>query len=334
VLARLGRVREGTAMLDEAMTSAVAGELAPVAAALVFCQTISLCNDLGDYRRAGEWIEAVGEYTRDTGLADFPGDCRAHRAAILGVRGAWSESELEARRACAEMENFDLHHSGLAFREIGEIRLQVGDLAGAEEAFSRADELGVSPQPGLALIQLEKGEIARAMASIRQTLADEQWDQVTRARLLPAQVEIALAASDEEAAQAAAAELAEIAATYESPALTAAAECARGALHLAKGEWEEAATALRHGIRLWREVGVPYRVAQARVLLAQALRGTGDIHGAALELEAARVSFERLGAVGDIKRAARVTEVQPLQTTNGSTKRAHPQDLPRARRGR
>jgi hypothetical protein len=194
-----------------------------------------------------------------------------------------------------------------------------GDFAGAEEAFSRADELGVSPQPGLALIQLEKGEVARAMALIRQTLADEQWDQVTRARLLPAQVEIALAASDEEAAQAAAAELAEIAAIYESPALTAAAECARGALHLAKGEWGKAATALRHGIRLWREVGVPYRAAQARLLLGQALRGTGDTHGAALEIEAARVSFERLGVVGGIKRAARVTEVEPPQTTNGTS---------------
>jgi hypothetical protein len=31
------------------------------------------------------------------------------------------------------------------------------------------------------------------------------------------------------------------------------------------------------------------------------------------------VSFERLGAVGAIKRAARMTEVEPPQTTNGSS---------------
>jgi DNA-binding SARP family transcriptional activator len=306
VLARAGRVGEGTAMLDEAMASAVAGELAPVAAALVFCQTISLCNDLGEYRRAGEWIEAVNQYTRETGLADFPGDCRAHRAAILGARGAWSESELEARRACAEMENFDLHHAGLALREIGEIRLQVGDLDGAEEAFRRADELEVSPQPGYALVQLARGDAAKAMASIRQALAEESWDKVKRARLLPAQVEIAIAASDEDSAKAAAAELAEIAADYESTALTATAECARGSLLLARGECEEAAATLRRGGRLWKEVGAPYKAARARLLLAKALMAGGDAHGAALETESARLSFERLGAIADMQLAARL----------------------------
>jgi DNA-binding SARP family transcriptional activator len=307
VLVRLGRVREGTAMLDEAMASAVAGELAPVATALVFCRTISTCNDLGDYRRAAEWIEAVSQCTLETGLADFPGDCRAHRAAILAARGAWSEGELEARRACAEMENFDLRHSGLALREIGEIRLHLGDLDGAEEAFRRADDLGVSPQPGLALIQLAKGNVAKAMASIQQALAEEPWDRVTRSRLLPAQVDIALAADDEETARAAADELTEIAVGYECTALTAAAECARGALHLAREEWENAVASLRRGCRLWREVGAPYQAARGRLLLAHALRGSGDTHGSALEIEAAKSSFQRLGANLDAEMAARST---------------------------
>lgn len=40
--------------------------------------------------------------------------------------------------------------------EIGEIRLRTGDLAGAEEAFRRADEFVRRPEPGLSLLHLAR----------------------------------------------------------------------------------------------------------------------------------------------------------------------------------
>ena|SRR5688572_12897373 len=68
-------------------------------------------------------MEAVADCFARTGIGAFPGDCDAHRAGILVGRGAWSQGELEARRACAQVERIDLAHVGQALHEIGEIRL-------------------------------------------------------------------------------------------------------------------------------------------------------------------------------------------------------------------
>jgi DNA-binding SARP family transcriptional activator len=310
VLVRQGQPARGLALMDEGMTWAVGGDLAPFVSALIFCRTIGTCFELGDYRRATEWMDAVADCFARTGIGAFPGDCETHRVGILVGRGAWSEGELEARRACAQQERIELSHAGQALHEIGEIRLRLGDLAGAEAAFERATATGASAQPGVAELQLLRGELAAAAASIEDALAATS-DRLARARLLPAQVEIALAAGAVGTARAASAELEEVAGVYGSAALAAAAACARGALLLAEGDTEPAAGALRDGIRLWQAASAPYEAARARLLLADALRGIGSPPLA--ELRAARSSFESLGARLDAERAARlIDELAPV----------------------
>ena len=56
------RDRAGLALLDESGASAVSGELNPYYTGLVYCITISSCQDLGDYRRAAEWTEAANRW--------------------------------------------------------------------------------------------------------------------------------------------------------------------------------------------------------------------------------------------------------------------------------
>jgi hypothetical protein len=185
--------------MDEGMTWAVGGDLAPLVSALIFCRTIGTCFELGDYRRATEWMEAVADCFSRTGIGAFPGDCETHRVGILVGRGAWSEGELEARRACAHEERIDLLHVGQALHEIGEIRLRLGDLQGAAGAFERAAASGASPQPGRAMLELMRGDVPAAAASIEDALAATP-DRLARARLLPAQVEIALAVGNAERA--------------------------------------------------------------------------------------------------------------------------------------
>ncbi|MGH3984292.1 MAG: hypothetical protein ACRDST_16815 [Pseudonocardiaceae bacterium] len=202
----------------------------------------------------------------------------------------------------------ELTHVGRALAEIGEIRLRVGDLCAAEEAFARAADMGVTPQPGLALLQLTRGQTAAAAASISVALAEESWDRLARARLLPAQVEIALACADAVAAGSAAAELAELAATYASSGLAAAAQCAQGAVLLAGGDVAGAAGKLRRGVQLWREASTPYHAARARIQLAEAFLRQGDQHSASVELNAARTTFESLGARPDLEYAVRLAE--------------------------
>src|SRR5690606_30083392 len=116
----------------------------------------------------------------------------------------------------------------------------------------------------------------------------------TRSRLLPAQVEIALAAGDLVAARAAAAELAAIAAELGAPYLRAVSGHASGALLLTEGDPRAALAALGEAETIWRAIDAPWETARTRALLGLACRALGDRAGSELELEAARSGFERL----------------------------------------
>ena len=104
VLVREGKVGDGLLLMDEAMTWASEGQLAPTASAVVFCRTIDTCYALRDYRRAEEWMDALADCFARTGIDAFPGDCEVHSVGILVGRGAWAEGEQRARRACAGPE--------------------------------------------------------------------------------------------------------------------------------------------------------------------------------------------------------------------------------------
>lgn len=306
VLIRRGQVAEGLALHDEGMTMAVGGDLSQFAAVQIFCQVVRTCYELGDYRRAQEWTEAIEDCFAVTGLTSFPGDCETHRIAIMISRGAWVLAEQQAHQSCAKTQCFDLAHTGLAFASIGEVRLRMGDLNTAAEAFAKAEELGASPLPGRARLELLRGRRARAAALINTALAGEDWDRLSRARLLPDQVTIALAVNDLDTARAAATELTSAAQTYPSKALLAAAECARGELALATGE-DDPLRPLRRGIALWEEAWSPYESARARLLLATALDRAGQGEAARHERAAARACFERLGARLDAEAATQQT---------------------------
>ncbi|MEX0816591.1 MAG: adenylate/guanylate cyclase domain-containing protein [Gaiellales bacterium] len=294
-LIALGQVGPGMALMDEATVAAVSGELMPMTTGVLYCNMITACEELADYRRAGDWTEAAKRWCERTAIAGFPGLCRVHRASILRVRGAWPEAEQEVRRACAELREFNVGYTAAGFYELGEIRLRLGDLAGAEEAFREAHELGHDPQPGLALLRLAEGKVDAASACIDEALAEETRD-LHRARLLPVQAEIAVHAGDAEKARRAAAELEAVGERYDSEFVTATAAAARARAELAEGNATAAGADARRALRLWQGVDAPYESAHARVLLADAHAASGNPDDAALELQAALAVFERLGA--------------------------------------
>jgi ATP/maltotriose-dependent transcriptional regulator MalT len=130
----------------------------------------------------------------------------------------------------------------------------------------------------------------------------ETTDRLRRVKLLPAQVEILLAAGEVQAAQDAADELIQIAGAYSTPALRAMADHARGAVLLADGDARAALVALRGAWQLWRDLHAPYEAARVRLLVGLACRQLGDQEAAAMELDAARAVFARLGAAPDLAR--------------------------------
>jgi class 3 adenylate cyclase len=301
-----GRVEEGLAILDEATAAAVAGGARPHAMGIVYCITISSCRDLGDYRRAAEWTEAANRWCDKLDVTGFPGACRIHRAEVMRLRGDWPAAEAQAQAACDELEDFDRIISANGHYEIGEIRRQRGDFAGAHESYRTSDELGRDPQPGLALLRLAEGNVSAAVAGITRSLAD-QTGPLMRLRRLPAQVEIALAAGDVATARSAVEELEQIVDSYKiggrrTVAFDGTVHLATGWVQLAEKDFEGAVESLRKARDAWREVGAPYETAQARMLLGVALRRRGDEHGGTVELESALATFAKLGAKLDEER--------------------------------
>jgi class 3 adenylate cyclase len=303
-----GDWQAGLALIDEAATAASSGQLELRVASDIYCNTIAACRNIGDYKRAGQWAEEGERWMRRQSVGGYPGICRVHRAELKMLRGLWPEAEQEARQACEELERFGLLDSiGWAHYQVGEVRLRMGDLDGASAAFDRAYEGGHDAQPGLALLHLARGEIDDAARSIARILAttagaDGSADRATRARLLPAQIDIALAAGDLETAGSAVAELESIAADYQRPVFEAGALTGRGELLLGEDRPAEASPLLGRSWRLWQESDLPYESARARLHYAEALAAEGDHETARRDLRAARGVFERLGATLDLQR--------------------------------
>jgi tetratricopeptide (TPR) repeat protein len=294
ILVTLGRVADGMALMDDAMTFATAGELTPRTAGRTYCNMISTCGRLGDYGRATEWHEAAHAWTGPHADSVFPGICRVHRAGILRLRGALPEAEQEARRAAEELGGFLKDVAGEAFYELGEIRLRMGDHSGADAMFGEAHARGRNPQPGLALLRLAQGRGDAARSMIERSLADPGLTALDRAKLLPAMVEIAAACGAVDAAEAAAGELEAITTTYTSPALVASAALARGAVELARGRAEDALHHLRRARRIWTEIDLPFELARTRMLLSRAHAALGDGDEAAMEERAAQAITSRI----------------------------------------
>jgi class 3 adenylate cyclase len=313
-----GDVARGMALIDEATAPAVAGELDPYNTGVIYCNTITACKELADYRRAGDWTEAAKRWCDRQAIAGFPGMCRVYRASVLLTKGAWADAEEEARRACEELKEFNLSYAAEAFYELGEIRFRSGDVAAADAAFRQAHGLGRDPQPGLALLHLAEGRTDRALRCLEQALEDEAAD-LHRARLLPALAEVAVATGDDDQARAAAEELGAIAERFGSDALEAAASTARARVALAGADVRAAVREARAAIRLWQAVDAPYEAAEARMVLGAAYGAAGEDDAAALELEAAVSAFERLGAPRDA-RAAReqLAALVPPSAGNGA----------------
>jgi class 3 adenylate cyclase len=306
-----GDVAAGLALADEATVAAVSGELEPAVAGGVCCATIEVCTTMGDWRRAAEWTEAQDRWCAREGINGYPGMCRLFRAEIKRHRGAWLEAETEARRATDELQGYIPAAVGSAFYEIGLIRLRRGDLPAAREALLMAHTYQRDPEPALSLLLLAEGNAAAASAAIQRALDEPStlpsWSAPTdsplhRVTLLPAEVEIALATGELDRARAAADELASHAERYGNAAIRASAAWALGAVRLAAGDGD-AASPLREATRLWAEADEPYERARSQMLLGQAYAAAGDVDRAALEGQAARAAFERLGALGDLRRA-------------------------------
>lgn len=305
-LVATGRIDEGLRRLDEVMVSVTSDrDVSPQVVGLMYCAGIDTCRRCFDNARAREWTAALSRWCAgQPDLVPYRGQCVVHRAEVLQLHGLWRDAHAEVERLFGQLgENPRDVAAGMAHYQRGELQRLRGDVDAAEAAYRRAAHCGHDPQPGLALLRLAQGRPDAAWAAVQRALAEDRWTH-DRLRLLPAYVDIALRVGAVDAAAAAVDELQGAARDRDVPLLAAAAAQAAGQVATARGEPLGALRLLREAVAGWQQLGAPYDAALAREHLADACHAVGDDETARLELEAALLTYEQLGAAPALARVS------------------------------
>lgn len=309
LLFRLGRIDEGCVPIDEAMLLANSQRLSPVVSGVVYCEIVASCCRVLEMVRAREWTAILTDWCRRNPQAKaFNGVCQVHRAEVLQLEGHWSEAFSEAERAGVGLTGTteQTAMANAAYRR-GEILRLRGEFERSDAEYRLAGEIGIDPQPGLALLRLAQGRQQEAIAAIRRAL-ETAGDMPRKTALLPAGIEIFIACGDLNAAERLCGELSDIAELFGTQILARVADQGHGALALARGNFGDAVAVLTRALRFWLEFGAPYLVARLRVDIARGCAELGDFENAERELDAAEKVFEDLGAAPDL---ARIHELRP-----------------------
>ena len=293
---RRGHLREGFALMDEAMLPVLAGRVAAEWAGNIYCTIMAICYDVMDLPRAREWTRATERWLE--GFSDavmFLGVCRAHRLQLHAVGGAWDEVEREAAEVERDLLDMNLGAVAETAYQLGETYRIRGLHDLADGCYRRAAERGRDPQPGAALLRLATGDVEGAWAAVCAAVSSAGPDPFPCARLLRAQVEIGLAAGHLSAAASAAERLDEVRRRFRTAGFVAWADQARGSVLLADGDAAGAIAPLSAAAAGYRQLATPYDAARTDLLLARAQRALGDSDTADALDRAAQEAFAQLG---------------------------------------
>jgi tetratricopeptide (TPR) repeat protein len=194
-LVRQGRVDEGVALLDEAMTVALGGETTdPLACGDACCTTLVVCDALADLQRAAEWCEAVVAFTDRRHFTPVQSWCRTVYAGVLLRAGDWQRAETVLAESLRGHD--DRRRSGgraFPLATLAELRLRQGR---TEEAEQLLDGLDDQPEalPALVHLHVQRGDVPHARALL------ERDRGIPEERVLALEAEVAVAAGDAEAA--------------------------------------------------------------------------------------------------------------------------------------
>ena len=222
--------------------------------------------------------------------------CTARRCPPCG--GNWSDALARGGDGPASCSQGPA--AGQAAYQLGELHRLMGADREAEDAYRRANALGIQPEPGLSRLRIAQGPPGGGRhdpaAAVRRGRGrpptarscsprgwTRNWPSATSRPPRPRPASCA-----------------------RSPRSWARRCCAgsptrpRGRYCSPSGRPDAALEALRRAQQRWTELELPHACAQVRALAGRCLRALGDQDAADLEFEAARECFERLGAARDL----------------------------------
>ena len=303
-LARIGegKVRDGMAELDEAMTMVTTGEV-PSREWMteIFCVMLSACERVADYRRADHWCRVAGAHAEEWRSTFLAAMCRTTYGSVLAASGRWQEAE---RELVSALNGFERGHRALriqALSRLVDLHLGQGRLAEAR-GLVRGDE----DHPGLALpiarLNFIRGELEAARAVLSSAIDGAGAADIGVAPYHSLMIEVALGLNDLDGAESSAHAIAHLAELSESPVLRAEARLARARVMRSRGD-AGAIQELREGLLALDALETSWLAARIRLELAE----LEEDRGAAIVLaSSALATFERLGASRDVDRASQV----------------------------
>jgi ATP/maltotriose-dependent transcriptional regulator MalT len=310
-LVSLGRVSEGTRLLDEGTAAATAGELHdPIAIGSCCCNMIIACERARDFDRAGQWCDQLAAYCERTGQRPLLALCRAHHGTVLTARGEWDSAEAELEWAAGELSTLRPPLAGYARARFAQLRRRQGRFEEARELLAKAGGHVLVPLVQ-AELALDDNDPSAALGGAERYLGGiGPGGTIEAAAALELLVPARIRLGDHARARQDHTELARIADAVGTSTVRAAERLAAGAIALADGDHEAAARRLQDAVELYDSAAAPFDAASARLVLARTLATQDRTEDALEHALAAAAVFERLGAARAARTASKlVTEL-------------------------
>ncbi len=207
---RNGEIEGGTALLDETMAAAMAGEVEdPWAIGATCCAVLFACEEMSDLQRAAEWSRAVIEFAERRRYVPLSALCRSLHARVLISIGDWQRAEAQLLVAVDAYRGRNRPLAAYPLARLADLRLRQGRIDEAERLLA-GWETHPEAQAAMIVLLLARGSNDLAAARLEQAL-DVSGPGPAKAALLALAVELCLARSDVDEAGTSASELADLA---------------------------------------------------------------------------------------------------------------------------
>jgi DNA-binding winged helix-turn-helix (wHTH) protein len=292
----LGDTDAGLADQDHAAALALSNPIDPITGGVLYCNILWACRTFGDWSRASQWTLGYQQFCTDSRM-QFSGSCQLHRAEVLGIRGTLHDALAHINDALSRLTDDAPWAIGDAHRVLGDIQSAIGNGDAALAAYEKSYALGWNPEPGHALLLLERGEAEAAYNNLQNSLVGQSWWTLQRQGILLAHLALVAAhVGRHDKAQSLIDDLVYQDQRWPMPSIRALTNEASALLARKRGDSGEALRRLLLARQLWTSIDSRLNAARLRVQIAALQTELGNHSAASSEIRAALTAAEELGS--------------------------------------